>query len=118
VQIPEAKVRLSIPVKDISTLPEGASFSDKNGQANVKVRVENGIIYVDAICDSLQQRVNSYEMELNRVRSETETQLKIEKKNSVQIAFKWCLIGIFAGSVITIIIYLQINKKRKNGRYK
>ena len=108
--IPASKVNLSIPVKDIPSLPVGASFSEKNGQANVKVRIENDTIYVDAVCDSLIRRVEYYEMELNRMHSERETLLKIEEKNNVQITFKWCLIGFIAGVVITIIVFINLKK--------
>jgi hypothetical protein len=103
---------VQIPVKDIPNLPTGASYSDKSGQASVKVRVENDTVYVDAVCDSLLRQVETYEMELNRMRNEVETRLKIEETNNVQTAFKWCLIGVLAGSVITVIIY-SIIKKRK-----
>jgi hypothetical protein len=116
--IPESKAQVLIPVKDISKLPPGASYSDKNGQASVKVRIENDTVYVDAICDSLLRQVETYEMELNRMRNEVETRLKIEETNNVQTAFKWCLIGVVAGSILTIIIYSIIIKRKKNGRYK
>ena len=108
--IPESKVQLAIPVNDISLLPPKASFTGKDGQANVKVRIENDTIYVDAACDSLSRRVEFYEMELNRARSETETRLKIEEKNAVQTMFKWCLIGVLIGFILTIIITKIIKK--------
>jgi hypothetical protein len=101
---------LTIPAKDIPLLPAGAVFSQKSGQASVSVKVVNDTIYVDAVCDSLMRLVESYEMELNRIHSEEEIRLKIEEKNPVQILFKWCLIGVLTGSVITIIITKTIKK--------
>ena len=95
---------LQIPVSDIPALPQGASYTEKSGQANVKVRIENDTIYVDAVCDSLLRRVEYYEMELNRMYSEKETRLKIEDKNTVHLMFKWILIGVLIGSLLTIII--------------
>jgi len=65
--VPESKAHLTIPVKDIPSLPVGASFSEKSGQANVKVRIENDTIYVDVVCDSLIRRIEYYEMELSRI---------------------------------------------------
>jgi hypothetical protein len=113
VPILTSKAQVQIPVKDISNLPPGASYSDKSGQASVKVRVVNDTVFVDAVCDSLLRQVETYEMELNRMHNEVETRLKIEETNNVQTAFKWCLIGVFAGSVITIVIYSIIKKRKK-----
>jgi uncharacterized membrane protein YraQ (UPF0718 family) len=101
---------LTIPVKDISLLPSGASFVKKSGQANVKVKMENDTIFVEAGCDSIARRAEYYEMELSRIRNEEVTRLKIEEQNNVQTMFKWCLIGILIGSVITVIITKIIKK--------
>jgi hypothetical protein len=86
-------------------LASGASWSDRNGQASVTVRVRNDTIFVDAACDSLQRQVESYEMELNRARNAVETRLKIEEKNSVQSLFKWCAIGFLAGVIFSGVIF-------------
>jgi hypothetical protein len=110
VPIPTSKAQVQIPVKDIPNLPPDASYSNKSGQASVKVRMENDTVFVDAVCDSLLRQVETYEMELNRMRNEVETRLKIEETNSVQTAFKWCLIGVLAGSVITLTITNLIKK--------
>ncbi|GHT64555.1 hypothetical protein FACS189451_12210 [Bacteroidia bacterium] len=108
--IPMSKAQLAIPVKDIPNLTLGASYSDKSGQASVRVRVENDTVFVDAVCDSLLRQVETYEMELNRMRNEVETRLKIEETNNVQTAFKWCLTGFIAGMVLTIIVVIKIKK--------
>jgi hypothetical protein len=110
VTIPETRTELSLPLENLSKLPAGSTYSNRNGQANVSLRFENDTIYVDAVCDSLSRRVEYYEMELNRMRNEAETQLKIEEKTPVQTMFKWCLIGVLIGSVITIIITKTIKK--------
>lgn len=101
--VPESKANLSIPVSIIEELPMGATYSEKSGQASVKVVVKNDTIYIDAVCDSLFRQVERYEMELSRVYSEKETEFEIKEKNTVFPVLKWLLIGVFLGSIITLI---------------
>jgi hypothetical protein len=102
--IPTARVFVKIPVRDIADLPAGAGYSEKNGRAGVDIIRQNDTIYVSAVCDSLLRRIEYYEMSLQKTRENSETRLKIERKNSVQTAFKWCLIGVLTGSGITILV--------------
>ena len=111
VSVPESKVEMVIPVENLHNLPPGAAYTDKNGQANVKVTARNDSLYVAASCDRLQVQCERYEKELTRIRSDTDRQVTEIKKNSVQTLFKWCLTGFLAGIISTITII--IIKKRK-----
>ena len=111
IPIPQSKVELKIPTQNLHSLPPGASFSEKKGQAGVKVEAIGDTIFVSATCDSLQVQCERYEKELTRIRSDTERQATEIKKNSVQTLFKWCLIGFVAGIISTITVIIIKKKK-------
>ena len=111
IPIPQSKVELKIPTQNLHSLPPGASFSEKKGQAGVKVEAIGDTIFVSATCDSLQVQCERYEKELTRIRSDTERQATEIKKNSVQTLFKGCLIGFVAGIISTITVIIIKKKK-------
>ena len=108
--VPASSVQLAIPVSEVVSLPPAASFSGRSGQANLDVSYVNDTLYIYAVCDSLQRRVEWYEMELNRTRLEMDTQLEIEQKNAVQTLVKWFLIGALTGALITALLIIFIKK--------
>jgi hypothetical protein len=108
--IPREQVLIKIPVQAIAELPEGAGYSQREGRAGLDIRLRNDTIYVEAVCDSLQRRIAYYEMLLTQTRREEERYLRIEKKNGVQTAFKWCLIGLLTGFGITICLQKLLKK--------
>ena len=110
IPVPASRVELKIPTQSLRSLPPGASFTGKEGQAGVKVTARNDTLYVAASCDSLQLQCERYEKELTRIRSDTDKQLTEVKKNGVQTAFKWCSIGFVAG-VLSIIILIILKRK-------
>jgi hypothetical protein len=111
--IPVERALLKIPVADMAGLPSGAGYSQRNGRAGLDISRHNDTIYVSAVCDSLQRRIEYYEMSLEQARRDSETRLEIEKTNGVQTAFKWFLIGVLTGSVITILITISVKKNIK-----
>jgi hypothetical protein len=111
--IPSAQASLKIPVSAISQLPAGSGYFQTVGRASLGVTVQNDTVYVNAICDSLQRRIEYYEMSLQQMRTETEKRLKTEKRNGVQTAFKWCLTGVLTGFGITVF-FTKIIKKIKS----
>lgn len=111
VPVPESKVEMVIPVENLHNLPPGAAYTDKNGQANVKVTARNDTLYVAASCDSLQVQCERYEKELTRIRSDTDKQVTELKKNTFQTAFKWCSTGFIAGVILTLIVIIIKKKK-------
>lgn len=111
IPIPLSKVELKIPTQSLHSLPPGASFSEKKGQAGIRVEAIGDTVYVSATCDSLQVQCERYEKELTRIRSDTDRQVTEIKKNSVQTLFKWCLIGFVAGIISTITVIIIKKKK-------
>ena len=111
IPIPQSKVELKIPTQNLRSLPAGASFSRKNGQARVKVEAVGDTVYVSATCDSLQVQCERYEKELTRIRSDTDKQVTEIKKNTFQTAFKWCSTGFIAGVVLTLTVIIIKKKK-------
>jgi len=112
IPIPLSTVELKIPAQSLHSLPPGASFSEKKGQAGVKVEAIGDTVYVSATCDSLQVQCERYEKELTRIRSDTDKQVTEIKKNTFQTAFKWCSTGFIAGVILTLIV-ITIFKRKK-----
>lgn len=112
IPIPLSKVELKIPTQSLHSLPPGASFCEKKGQAGVKVEAVGDTVYVSATCDSLQVQCERYEKELTRIRNDTDRQVTEIKKNTFQTVFKWCSIGFTAGVILTLIVIIIF--KRKN----
>lgn len=112
IPVPLSKVELKIPTQSLHSLPPGASFSGKKGQAGVKVEAIGDTVYVSATCDSLQVQCERYEKELTRIRSDTDKQVTELKKNTFQTAFKWCSTGFTAGVILTLIV-ITIFKRKK-----
>ena len=111
IPVPQSKVELKIPTQNLHSLPPGASFSEKKGQAGVRGEAVGDTVYVSATCDSLQVQCERYEKELTRIRSDTDKQVTETKKNTFQTAFKWCLTGFLAGIISTITVIIIKKKK-------
>lgn len=116
VGIPKSELTLKISVPELLSLPPGASYHGKNGQAGVDVRTEGDSLVVTSSCDSLQRLVLWYEEELTRIRSRTHentetVQTDIKRRfNVVKIALIAFIAGMASGMVLTIVI------KRRNGK--
>lgn len=107
-----SKVELKIPTQNLHSLPPGASFSEKKGQAGIRVEAVGDTVYVSATCDSLQVQCERYEKELTRIRSDTDKQVTEIKKNTFQTAFKWCSTGFTAGVILTLIVIIVFKRKK------
>jgi hypothetical protein len=106
-------VNLTVPIRNLLDLPPAASFSNKNGRANVAVQLDNDTIRIYASCDSLQALCEYYERELTRIRSDTSTEQKVikdERSIGIQSPFKLILTGFFAGIILTIIVVIKVKK--------
>ena len=114
VSVPESRVTLMIAADSLLSTPEGASWTGRSGQANVKVQRQAGtagkpeVIVVEATCDSLQLQCERYEetiatqqraidalaaagYQLYREQSE---EVKEKPPNGILTILKWILIGI------------------------
>lgn len=126
VTVPKSEVTLTIPTDSLRRLPVGASYTDRSGQASVKVgrraatATEPEYIYVYATCDSLQLQCERYERTIRNLHKDYGEQLsglkirlaetsqelhELEEKppNPVGTSFKWFLYGMLGGFLIARI---------------
>lgn len=134
VTVAQSEVTLTISVDSLRSLPQGASYSRKSGQASVKVVREAGTsdkperIYVYATCDSLQVQCESYERTIRNMRAvyseeiaalraqvdaRTSDSQRETHKDSVGMLLKRLLISILT-AIVFIGIYCYIKKKERN----
>lgn len=66
--VPESRVTLAVPVDSVLSLPSGAVYQEKSGQARVRIGRKAAdtpsggeVIVVEATCDSLQLLCEEYE---------------------------------------------------------
>ena len=133
VRVPMSSVTLTIATDSLRSLPAGASYSERSGQASVKVSrkaataTEPEYIYVYATCDSLQLQCERYERQIRNMRSEYGERLnemqgrlsatsheleevKEKPPNVIGTALKWYFYGLLSGILVTIIIFIKLKK--------
>ena len=131
VKVPMSAVTLTIATDSLRSLPAGASYSERSGQASVKVSrkaataTEPEYIYVYASCDSLQLQCERYERQIRNLHSQYDERLnemqnrlaatsheleevKEKPPNAIGTALKWFFYGLLSG--ITIIIFIKLKK--------
>lgn len=133
VKVPMSAVTLTIVTDSLRSLPAGASYSDRSGQASVKVSrkaataTEPEYIYVYASCDSLELQCERYERQIRNLHSQygerlnemqgrlsaTSQELEEVKEkppNAIGTALKWYFYGLLSGILATIIIFIKLKK--------
>lgn len=131
--VPKSEVSLTIATDSLRRLPSGASYSERSGQASVKVTrraataTEPEYIYVYATCDSLQLQCERYERYIRNLHKDYGEQLngmvtrlaearqevqevKEKSPNGIGTALKWYLAGLVSGIIGTIIIFIKLKK--------
>lgn len=123
VSLPESRVTLMIAADSLLSTPQGASWSGRSGQANVKVQRQAGtagkpeVIVVEATCDSLQLQCERYEETIATQRraidalaeagyqlySEQREEVKEKPPNGILTILEWILIGIIIVRVLMSI---------------
>lgn len=78
--IPRTQADLRLNIKDVATLTPGAAFTDKKGQASVRVERRDSLIYITATCDSLQVLVESQYREIYHLRERLSQQETVRQK--------------------------------------
>ena len=144
VKVPMSAVSLTLNLDTLRLLPLGASYTARQGQASLKVSrkpsaktlkadgtneaVEPGEIIIEANCDSLElvamqlsKTVSVLKKRLAREQHSSQSQLKEQKEttsfSSVQVAFKWLLIGILTGFILSKIrTIISFIKRRVYGK--
>lgn len=133
VKVPMSAVTLTIATDSLRSLPAGASYSERSGQASVKVSrkaataTEPEYIYVYASCDSLQLQCERYERQIRNIhRQYGERLLEMQSRltatvsqhteqaekppNAIGTALKWYFYGLLSGILATIIIFIKLKK--------
>lgn len=64
--IPEESAKMTLAMKNLLDLPEGAGYRNNDGRASVSVTRQGGEIVVTGRCDSLDRQMLLYEEELFR----------------------------------------------------
>lgn len=126
--VPQSAVTLRIAADSLRSLPQGASYSGKSGQAGVKVSrvaptsTTPEYIYVYATCDSLQLLCEEYEKTILRLRKSiaalaSEDNLTREDEsvsdkpsNVFGRLLKAFLAGLLAGIIATLLFIFKIKK--------
>lgn len=133
VKVPMSAVTLTIATDSLRSLPAGASYSERSGQASVKVSrkaataTEPEYIYVYASCDSLELQCERYERQIRNLHSQYGERLnemqgrlsatsheleevKEKPPNAIGTALKWYFYGLLSGILATIIIFIKLKK--------
>lgn len=133
VKVPMSAVTMTIATDSLRSLPAGASYSERSGQASVKVSrkaataTEPEYIYVYASCDSLQLQCERYERQIRNLHSQYDERLnemqnrlaatsheleevKEKPPNAIGTALKWFFYGLLSGILATIIIFIKLKK--------
>ena len=112
VPIPRSQAILKLSRSNLDSLPRGAAYTARSGQASVKARLEGDTVFIDAVCDSLQLRCYAYEKEITRMSGEIRQRQQIEKKE--RIPFRTACLCCLAGFSIGIITSNIVIRKKKN----
>ena len=133
VKVPMSAVSLTIATDSLRSLPPGASYSERSGQASVKVSrkaataTEPEYIYVYASCDSLELQCERYERTIRNLHreygerlnemqgrlsatSQRQEEVKEKPPNVIGTALKWYFYGLLSGILATIIIFIKLKK--------
>lgn len=91
-------------------MPEGAVFTEKQGQASVRVRYEAPpgepeTIVVTATCDSLQILCRELERELIRTRNDTETEKTEIIQDAARAKNRCLVIGFICGLSVSLCLW-------------
>ncbi len=93
---------LTVPRDSLASLPKGASFQGKRGQASVKVSLdEDDNVVVESYCDSIQQRCILLEDELVRIRDALQRQQEQSSSSVTATLTFWQRLWIHVGQVLT-----------------
>lgn len=108
--MPESRVEIAVSVDSLLRLPEGAVYTRRSGQANVRVATRGDTVYVTGTCDSIERRADYYEAMYRTAREAIDTleaQHQQEQKrltSPVAVGAVNLAAGLLAGIVLTMII--------------
>ena len=103
-------VSLMIPMEVMQSLPEGATFTKKQGRTRVSLKRKGDAVLAEAETDSIGQTVSRYERKARDSliqRGETKSYTKEKPPNNSWAI--WVLVGI-VGTIGTIIVIKRLFK--------
>lgn len=106
---------LNLPIDTIRKLPERSMYYSRSGQASVEVQFVNDTITITAVCDSLQGRLEYYEIKLAEYEASNEMYKDYteELKKTRPKILQSILLAFFSGILIGIILTIKIKQKLK-----
>lgn len=114
--VPQSQVVLKLPIGALRSLPKGAEFRDKSGQASASVQYDQDTVYIFATCDSLQRMCSYYESKYALYKTEyenlmayQESELEEEPPDVLRVFIN----GVLAGALLLIGIIIFIKLKTK-----
>ena len=111
--IPSSTTQVTIPAQALTTLPRGAGYSSRSGQAAVTIdRGRGDTIVVTATCDSLSRQVILLEEELTRVRGETVKEQIPPQVSILHEPTGWQWFQIWTGRIAVAALVLIIIRRR------
>ena len=109
--VPLSQADLRLNLKDLNNLTPGARFVAQNGQAAVSVEKKDSIVYVTAVCDSLQILVESQKDEIFHLRRELEVTKEVkEAAPGFWEKMKNNTFYMIVGALLTLVIMFFKNK--------
>lgn len=110
--IPSSLATLRVPIDSLRRLPEGATYTQKEGQATASVGLEGETIVIHAGCDSLQALVLSLEERLDRAQEELANTLKVKEPPDIPfwMTLKGYLTGVLAGLALGWVLARKRNQ--------
>lgn len=103
-------MEMAVSVDSLLKLPEGAAYTKRSGQANIKVATHGNTVYITGTCDSLQRQVEYYEALYHTARDALEQQYEHYQQERKQrtspalIGTVNLIVGLFSGIILTFII--------------
>ena len=110
--IPSSLATLRVPIDSLRRLSEGATYTQKEGQATASVGLEGETIVIHAGCDSLQALVLSLEERLDRAQEELANTLKVKEPPDIPfwMTLKGYLTGVLAGLALGWVLARKRNQ--------
>ncbi len=104
--VPMSRATLTLPPGTIDSLPPGAAYTDRNGQATVTLRKGAGdTIVVTATCDSLARQYLLLQEEMTRLREASETQYLPPATVNEPTGWQWFFIRLGQLAAAGLVFY-------------
>lgn len=101
--VPLSRTTLKLPLPQLHNLPQGASYSNHEGQSRLNItRMQGDTLLLTATCDSLARQVILLTEELTRARSKTERQEEISPTGRSPTGWQWFWIRLGQLSAILL----------------